>query len=351
MRPSPTVFAQALAVVVATAAARRGVAPAVLAEELGVSPDVLSDPNARVPHETLMSAWEQHSAGDEQFGLRAALLIDDARSTLVEYALANAGTALLALEGYVRFQRLLHDAAAHTLSVDDDGVRLRFGLTPPLRMADALSDFLAATTVLRFRRSMVDPVEPRRVLLPRAPLGEASLARQIFNAEIEYGAQAAEIHFPPAFVERKPKAADPKLYYLLVCQIERALGLPESPATPSSTPPSSDGQDLVLRTKAALRTALLSGKATLPDVAKTLGQSPRSLQRRLAERGTSFQAVLDDVRRVVAIELLTNPRASVTEVALTAGFSELSAFTRAFRRWTGEPPSEYLRRYDRPPCA
>jgi AraC-like DNA-binding protein len=78
-------------------------------------------------------------------------------------------------------------------------------------------------------------------------------------------------------------------------------------------------------------------------VARRLGTSARTLQRRLREEGTSFAAELDAVRRERAEAFLRAPDVSIAEVSWLLGFAEQSAFTRAFRRWTGVAPTEWRR--------
>jgi AraC-like DNA-binding protein len=69
--------------------------------------------------------------------------------------------------------------------------------------------------------------------------------------------------------------------------------------------------------------------------------SPRTLGRRLQEQGTTLKALLDDTRRRLALEYLRNRAHTLTEIAFLLGYSELSAFNRAFRRWTGSTPMQY----------
>jgi len=80
---------------------------------------------------------------------------------------------------------------------------------------------------------------------------------------------------------------------------------------------------------------------TLSSVGRSLGMSPRTLQRRLSERGVTFGQILDSVRRDAAINAIARPGTSVNEVALSCGFDDVKALRRAFRRWTGRSPSEY----------
>jgi AraC-like DNA-binding protein len=87
--------------------------------------------------------------------------------------------------------------------------------------------------------------------------------------------------------------------------------------------------------------SLSSGEVEETEAARALNMSRRTLQRRLAEEGTSFTEVLDETRRQVALRYVGNSRMPLKEVCYLVGFSEPSNFTRAFRRWTGKAPSDY----------
>jgi AraC-like DNA-binding protein len=81
----------------------------------------------------------------------------------------------------------------------------------------------------------------------------------------------------------------------------------------------------------------------LTAIAQHLGYAPRTLQRKLEEAGTSYHALLDDMRRELSIYYLREAHIAVSEVAFLLGFSETSAFHRAFRRWMGVSPGEFRR--------
>src|SRR5690606_4145779 len=86
---------------------------------------------------------------------------------------------------------------------------------------------------------------------------------------------------------------------------------------------------------------LSAGEPSQQAAAKAMGMSLRNLQRRLAEDGTTYREVLSETRRELACSYLEEGRLSVTEIAFLLGFSDTSAFSRAFRRWTGEAPSTW----------
>jgi AraC-like DNA-binding protein len=89
---------------------------------------------------------------------------------------------------------------------------------------------------------------------------------------------------------------------------------------------------------------LASADVSIDRVATALDSSARSVQRRLQTEGTSFQRVLDDTRKELALEYLDDPTKPIAEVALLLGFSDQTAFHRAFVRWTGRTPGDVRRR-------
>ncbi len=102
-----------------------------------------------------------------------------------------------------------------------------------------------------------------------------------------------------------------------------------------------DDASLVRQTKDLISRALSEGLPKMADVARGLGMSVRSYHRRLAEHGASFQTLTEETRRELALGLLQEERYSLSDVAFLTGFSEQSAFTRAFKRWMGQTPASY----------
>jgi AraC-like DNA-binding protein len=97
----------------------------------------------------------------------------------------------------------------------------------------------------------------------------------------------------------------------------------------------------VYRIRDEVRRAVETGKPELGAVARALGMSTRTVQRRLRVEGTSFHGVVANVREELARNYLTNHTLTLVQVSVLLGFSEASAFTRAFKRWTGSPPSRW----------
>jgi AraC-like DNA-binding protein len=100
---------------------------------------------------------------------------------------------------------------------------------------------------------------------------------------------------------------------------------------------------LELRVRGLIHEHLEDGRGSSDDIARYLCISRHTLYRRLKQEGLSFHQLLDEVRREKALAMITNSKLALSEIALKLGFSEQSAFSRAFKRWTGTSPGKYVR--------
>jgi AraC-like DNA-binding protein len=102
-----------------------------------------------------------------------------------------------------------------------------------------------------------------------------------------------------------------------------------------------DKSDVVARCRAAVLEHLTSGEVSEEDTAKLLHMSPRTLQRKLAEASLTYQQLVDDTRKDLALRYIDDAGRSLSDITFSLGFSQPSAFTRAFKRWTGASPTDY----------
>jgi AraC-like DNA-binding protein len=110
--------------------------------------------------------------------------------------------------------------------------------------------------------------------------------------------------------------------------------------TRHSTPP----PQLVEKVERLIADRLAHGEARLDTVATKLGMSPRSLSQKLAELDTSFSGIVKSLRKELALRYLRDSNLRLTEIAFLLGYSEVSTFTHAFKRWTGTTPTAFRRR-------
>jgi AraC-like DNA-binding protein len=98
---------------------------------------------------------------------------------------------------------------------------------------------------------------------------------------------------------------------------------------------------LPAQTKSEIARALSEGLPKMAEIARRMGLSARSFHRRLSEQGLSFQTLTEETRREIAINMLREDRYALSEIAFLTGYSEQSAFNRAFKRWMGVTPAAY----------
>lgn len=102
-----------------------------------------------------------------------------------------------------------------------------------------------------------------------------------------------------------------------------------------------DQEPLITQVRDAIAQSLSEGAPKMADIARQMGMSVRSFHRRLSDHGVTFQALTEETRRDLAEGLLRDKTLTLAEVAFLTGFSEQSAFTRAFKRWVGLTPASY----------
>jgi AraC-like DNA-binding protein len=198
------------------------------------------------------------------------------------------------------------------------------------------SEYLMATWLLRTRVMIGPEFLPRRVMFQHAPPADIEPLRRLFGAPLAFREAVNGLVIRPELLAAPVRGADPSLGVLLERHASELLA--RLPAQ----------GDVVYRVKGHLTRALPGEVPAIEATAKALGSSARTLQRALQAAGTTYQAAVDEVRRDLALAFLREPQRTVSEVAFLVGFTEVAAFTRAFRRWTGEVPSAFRQRAARP---
>lgn len=244
-------------------------------------------------------------------------------------AAESLGEAMLA---YQRYEKLFYGVnVAEVLTVDQD-VEIRWHGTSEL-LGQAADGVAIAALITFLRRQLDDPPPPSLVSFagtPTRPDAEQAY-RAFFGCPVQFNDSHVRVRFPAAYLGIPMPQRDPALRALLDRQAQALL----------ETLPDDDPFDRALQQ--LLPRLLADGRATLPIAARALHVSPRTLQRRLAAHNISWQTFLDQARARLAQEYLGDTSLSLSDVALLLGFSEQSAFNRAFRRWTGSTPGRERR--------
>lgn len=316
------------------AAAQSGVAPAAAAARLGLDPALLGDPHARVPNSLFLRAWDELPAvaGDEELGLRAAAAACQQPFDIIDYVCAQVPTLREAIERMLRYQRLLNDDAELSLTIEGSEARLTMRLAAVPCAPRHFSEFVIATWILRARNLIGLDFLPHRASFQHMAPPDIEPHRRLFGSPLAFRESANGLTFARELLDAPVRSSDPALGVLLERHATELLG---------KLPPR---DSIVHRVKAHLLAALPGELPPIEATARALGASGRTLQRTLQAEGTTYQAVGDEVRRDLSLGYLRDPQRTVSEIAFLLGFNEVAAFTRAFRRWTGEAPSAFRQR-------
>ena len=259
------------------------------------------------------------------FGLRVAERIPIGAYPLLDYLILTSETVGEGFRRLAKYLRLVGSPADLSVHEKRDPVVVRLAPTNPFT-----AEFTLALAVLDFRKEAVGAFRAASLRFRHRP-DDATDFERVLGCPVHAGAEADELAIPRSSWRLPLRRRDSTLHAILASQAEEQivrLGSDERAAA---------------QLRRTLSGAMPSGRVDLATAARRLGTSARTLQRRLEQEGTSFQDVLDDVRRETAEGYLTESRLSVGEVGYLLGFSEPAAFHRAFKRWTRVTPLEYRR--------
>jgi AraC-like DNA-binding protein len=265
------------------------------------------------------------------FGIVSAETLPPGSYGTLETLVLSSATASDALDRAVRFQRVTYAMSDLTLSIDGPATALRsrsFGLASDEELRHYIEHGFAFVAT-RVRNLLAARPLPLRVAFPHQKPKGTTAHRRVFGDSVHFGQPRAELVFATADLEQPLASHDPSVLQAFVDEEER-LSLAAVHAATSTKE----------RVRHLLHARMRVGDASLASIASALGLSTRSLQRKLLEEDAPFSALVEEVRASEAKRYVVERKLSFGEIAFRLGFSQQSAFFRAFKRWTGTTPSE-----------
>lgn len=308
-----------------------GYQPESIFASLGITTAILDEPDAHIPMSVgvglLTHAVEV--TGDQDIGLHLAEHADLGTCDVHFYAMLSSPTLAAAYERLCRYQRLIHETTQVTLDVEGDHATLRHRMPGGIGVPRQSAEFIVAAWVRSGRVVTGNDWVPLQVRFAHPKPEDAREHTRFFRAPVYFatGENAVVLHH--TLLELDCIKADPSLVAMLDRYAADRLVLAPRSAS------------FVDRVRAALVEELRGGEPSAERLAARLKMSVRTLNRALAAEQTSYRMLLDQLRQEIAARLLLDNRVSIAEVAFLVGFSELSAFHRAFKRWTGQTPAEF----------
>jgi len=277
----------------------------------------------------------ERATGDPHLALHVGEAVKPRHYGILGYVAMSCEDLGQAIDRLMRYEALVGELSESRLHVSGDRAYLDW--RSPLRPIPprVLADTSMAGWVSYGRWLLGGDYPIAGVCFQHPAPADTAEHRRIFGCPVTFDADRTGIVFPREYLDRPLTQHDPQLRAMLDAQAEARL------AELRQLPP------IHRAVRGAVRDALMGGRPRLETIAAALDTSPRTLERRLQHEGLGFRTVLDEARLGYARELLANPDARLSEIALLLGYSEQSAFNRAFRRWTGESPTAYRQRLQR----
>ncbi len=310
---------------------RGGIDRAALLRSAGVDPDAPVDPKAMIPAEAYYGLLERL---DQEDGAVDLPLRTGGSMRCDDYgAFGLAFKSAVDLRGSYaraeRYARVLTSVSTYEVVLEGDEALMRHhreGTRRGLRMSNEAT--LASVLTISGEVS-TQPVQPLRVTFRHPAPARTDLHEAFFGCPVAFEAPHDALVFRRGDLAVPNKLGDATIARFFDTHLEGELAA------------LADDAGLEQRVRIQVSSALSEGVPKISATAKRLGMSGRTLQRRLADRGVTYQSLVDEARRQLAEKLLRDTGYSLAEIAYLTGFSEQSAFTRAFKRWAGQTPRSY----------
>lgn len=319
-------------------ATSQGLNPAEILNEVGLPCDVLEYPETLISHLKFLKLLELCAlrSGNQFFGLQFGLHQGVGVFGPLLYLIRNAKSAGEALQELAHYYHLHSGAAQVTLELQGEHVLLRYTPVDDNQPSMRQNVELTVGVGMQLMRTLLGSRwQPKAVLLQHAPVSEPATYRRLLGVIPQFNSPYNAWIFDTKLLESPLSAADETLHRLIQQHLDSLdqMSLHELPS----------------KVQQLLRSFLPNGRVSIEQIADYMSLSPRTLQRYLAEEGTSFQTLLDQTRQALATRYLRDSAISLTQLAGLLGYSDLSAFSRAFQRWFGQSPRDWQKQLEQPP--
>jgi AraC-like DNA-binding protein len=301
-----------------------------LLHEAGLTASQIQDRQARVSVAAQISFLNLVAGAlpDDLLGFHLAQSFELREVGLLYFVLASSATLGDAMARAERYSTITNEGI-RLWCQDESDFRIRYSYVGVPRHTDRHQIEFWATALIRICRSLTGTdLRPIRVSLAHPRCAASDHLDAFFGCEVAFGCDQDEVAFARGAPQLRLVEAEPYLNELLVRYCEDALSRRVDPASP-----------IRASVENVIAPLLPHGRARAGVVARALGMSERTLARRLAAESLTFFGIQEDMRKDLARHYLADASLPISRIAWLLGFQEVSAFTHAFKRWTGQTPT------------
>lgn len=303
-----------------------------LLQRAGVDPSVLEISHQKIPARQFNVLWSEieKTTGDPRLGLHLGALRAGLPAGHVLFsAMMNSPTVGDALARYCRYHDIMADVVRPRLYLRGSSTVVVVEPSGPTMLLHPQHVECIAALFVSVMRQLAAGRFEGTIHFQHAAPADPSEHHRLLGPSVLFAQPNDEIVLEHAFLDTAIPRADQELLPML----DQHAAVMTSRAQPASR--------WSARVSQETGRVLCDGRPRLGDIAKRLAMSGRTLQNRLKAEGTTYQAILDRVRRQMAESYLDKTEMTVCEIAFLLGFADQSAFTHAFRRWTGVSPATF----------
>ena len=310
-----------------------GIDPATILRSVGIPRSAFEDARTRFPKGTFEALWRAASeaTGDPAIALRVSTTVKLNTLGVIGYLASASESRRNAFELVRGLTPLLWDNVECDLESDGDVAFIRCRTGSTSQGSRFTTEYAIGLTVTMSRLLGGGRSEPLEARFSYPAPAYADEYERILRLPIRFDAAEDGVLFPLSVLDRANPSADAALTRLL----ER-YGADQLARIPTNA-------RFSRRVRACIRSMLPLGSVNAESVAARLRMSERTLRRRLREEALGYQELLTSVRAELARHYLAKEKRGIAEVAFLLGFSDQSAFTKAFRRWIGRTPADFVR--------
>jgi AraC-like DNA-binding protein len=304
-----------------------------LLTSVGVDPDGKVDPSLMVPDKNYYAFLETIAHLDPNaidLPLRVGATMRCGDYGAFGLAWKSALNLRGSYERAERYARVLTSVTAYQVRDAQDGVYMHLHRDGERQLGLRLSNEASIASIVAISQEVsTAKFQPQGIFFKHSAPSSTLAHENHFNCPVYFDSDMDALLVSVAFLETPNRLGDRSISKFFDTHLEEELSNYD------------DSASLEHRVRINVSQALSQGVPRITDIAGCLGMSGRTLQRRLSEQGYSFQNLVDESRRDLAMRLLENTKYPLAEVAFLTGFSEQSAFNRAFKRWAGQTPRSF----------
>lgn len=298
---------------------------------IGCSLEELKAPDRRIPADNHYRLWTyaEQATGDPAIGLHAGAVVDPDRMGLVGHVFFNCDTLGEAVTQYVRLHRLINESVRLTLEQTGDQALLTWQADTPGHYCRQDMDRTLAAALCRTRHFIHPGFAIDWAELAHPEPDYALEYLRILGGPVSFGAPATRVAFSSHYLSHPIPRRNPYVYSAVLKQVNSVLARVQTRRAFSR------------KVRRLISKQMATERIDADTLARQCHMSRQTLYRRLKKEGLSFHGLVEHVRKDKALRYVAADRYALGEIAFLLGFSELSAFSRAFKRWTGVAPAQY----------